>query len=99
MRMTLVYIQVRCEQPEGPEEKASRYTVRPGTLGLTLWYFILQVNADMVRLLRRGKRQMLRLAFLLLFIPGAATKFGFRLVRNITRQASLYTAFVISSSG
>jgi hypothetical protein len=32
----LVYIQVRCEQPEGPEENVSRYTVRPGTLGLTL---------------------------------------------------------------
>jgi len=36
MRMTLVYIQVRCEQPEGPEENVSCYTVRPGTLGLTL---------------------------------------------------------------
>ena len=36
MRIALVYIQVRCEQPEGPEENVSRYTVRPGTLGLTL---------------------------------------------------------------
>jgi hypothetical protein len=36
MRITFVCIQVRCEQPEGPEEKASRYTVRPGTRGSTL---------------------------------------------------------------
>jgi hypothetical protein len=36
MRIALVYIQVRCEQPEGPEENVSRYTGRPGTLGLTL---------------------------------------------------------------
>jgi hypothetical protein len=36
MRITLVYTQVRCERPEGPEENVSRYTVRPGTLGLTL---------------------------------------------------------------
>jgi hypothetical protein len=36
MRIALVYIQVRCEQPEGPEGNVSRYTVRPGTLGLTL---------------------------------------------------------------
>jgi len=36
MRMTLVYIQVRCEQPEGLKGNMSRYTVRPGTLGLPL---------------------------------------------------------------
>jgi hypothetical protein len=36
MRMTLVCIQVRCEQPEGPEGNVSRYTVRPGTPGSTL---------------------------------------------------------------
>jgi hypothetical protein len=38
MRMTLVCIQVRCEQPEGPEGNVSRYTVRPGTPGSTLVY-------------------------------------------------------------
>jgi hypothetical protein len=36
MRIALVCIREHQEQPEGPEEKASRYTVRPGTLGLTL---------------------------------------------------------------
>ena len=36
MRITLVYIQVRCGQPEGPEGNVSRYTMRPGTLGSTL---------------------------------------------------------------
>ena len=36
MRITLVYIQVRCGQPEGPEGNVSRYTMRPGTVGLTL---------------------------------------------------------------
>ena len=39
MRIALVYIQVRCEQPEGPEGNVSRYTVRPGTVGLTLYTF------------------------------------------------------------
>lgn len=35
---TIAFICVREHetQSEGPEEKASRYTVRPGTLGLTL---------------------------------------------------------------
>jgi hypothetical protein len=47
MRITLVYIQVRCEQPERPEENVSRYTVRPGTLGLTLGKFFLSSLADM----------------------------------------------------
>jgi hypothetical protein len=39
MRIVLIYVQVRCEQLEGPEENMSRYTVRPGTLGLTLVMF------------------------------------------------------------
>jgi hypothetical protein len=38
MRITLVYIQVRCGQPEGPEGNVSRYTMRPGTVGLTLYH-------------------------------------------------------------
>ena len=36
MRIVPVYIQGRCEQSGLPKEKVSRYTVRPGTLGLTL---------------------------------------------------------------
>jgi hypothetical protein len=36
MRIVPVYIQGRCEQSGLPNEKVSRYTVRPGTLGLTL---------------------------------------------------------------
>jgi hypothetical protein len=36
MRTAPVYIRGRCEQSGLPKEKASRYTVRPGTLGLTL---------------------------------------------------------------
>jgi hypothetical protein len=36
MRITLVYIRVRCGQPEGPEGNMSRYTMRPGTHGSTL---------------------------------------------------------------
>jgi hypothetical protein len=36
MRIALVCIQELFGQSEGPEENASRYTVRPGTLGLTL---------------------------------------------------------------
>ena len=36
MRIALVCIQERWGHSEGPEEKASRYTVRPGTVGLTL---------------------------------------------------------------
>jgi hypothetical protein len=38
MRIALIYIQVRYKQPEGPEVNVSRYTMRPGTLGLTLFY-------------------------------------------------------------
>jgi hypothetical protein len=36
MRIALIYMQACCGQSEGPEENASRYTVRPGTLGWTL---------------------------------------------------------------
>jgi len=36
MRIALIYIQVRYEQPEGPEVNVSRYAMRPGTLGMTL---------------------------------------------------------------
>ena len=36
MRIALIYIQVRYEQPEGPEVNVSCYTMRPGTLRLTL---------------------------------------------------------------
>jgi hypothetical protein len=36
MRIVPVYIRGRCEQSGPPKEKVSRYTVRPGTLGLTL---------------------------------------------------------------
>ena len=36
MRIVPVYIQGRCEQSGLPKENVSRYTVRPGTLGLTL---------------------------------------------------------------
>ena len=36
MRIVLVYIRGRCEQSGLPKEKVSHYTVRPGTLGLTL---------------------------------------------------------------
>jgi hypothetical protein len=41
MRIALVCIQEDWGQSKGPEEKASRYTVRPGTLGLTLPRFAL----------------------------------------------------------
>jgi hypothetical protein len=36
MYIALVDFQKHWGQSEGPEEKASRYTVRPGTRGLTL---------------------------------------------------------------
>ena len=38
MRIALVRIQDHWGHSEGPEEKASRYTVRPGTRGPTLVY-------------------------------------------------------------
>jgi hypothetical protein len=38
MRIVLVCIQEHWGQSEGPEEKAFRYTVRPGTRGSTLLY-------------------------------------------------------------
>jgi hypothetical protein len=36
MRVAFVCIREHWGQSEGPEEKVSRYTVRPGTLGWTL---------------------------------------------------------------
>jgi len=39
MRIVLVYKQGHYEQSGLPKEKVSRYTVRPGTLGLTLSSF------------------------------------------------------------
>jgi hypothetical protein len=36
MRIALVGIQEHWAQSEGPEENASRYTMRPNTLGSTL---------------------------------------------------------------
>jgi len=38
MRVALVCLRDHEGQSEGPEEKASRYTGRPGTLGSTLVY-------------------------------------------------------------
>jgi len=61
--MTLVYIQVRCEQPEGPEGNVSRYTVRPGTLGLTLVLFISALDSLALLYLVKLTQILSRLVF------------------------------------
>jgi hypothetical protein len=43
MRVARVCIREHQEQSEGPEEKASRYTMGPGTLGSTLHHLPLLV--------------------------------------------------------